>query len=490
MICSGIIRFADHRSYICFMKTQLSKITDIPESGSVALLFNDITDIQYPLKKEELEFWSRKPDKAGSLLLQRLPHFVFLVNHDPSKPESLILETFRRAGSLWMKTVMSEKIEEVYLAGFSGSVYTKAFIEGFLLTGYSFSKYKKEKKNFLPSSMKILDNGLTGSDLEELTVISEAVGWVRDLVNEPLSAMNAVKLAEEIRDTCNRTGVKTEIFNRKEIEALKMGGLLAVNRGSIDPPTFTLLEWNPDDRINSQPVVLVGKGVVFDTGGLSLKPTQKSMDYMKSDMAGAATVAAVIFAVSRLKLPVQVVGLVPATDNRPDGNAITPGDIITMFDGTSVEVLNTDAEGRLLLADALSYAKRFNPLLVIDVATLTGAASIISGNQGIPAMSNTLDYLHRLKQSGDAVYERIIELPLWNEFADSLKSEIADMSNVGGREGQTIVAAKFLEHFTAYPWIHLDIAGTAFLFEKDKYRPKGGTGSSTRLLINFLKNFK
>jgi leucyl aminopeptidase len=250
------------------------------------------------------------------------------------------------------------------------------------------------------------------------------------------------------------------------------------------------MEWKPENPVNSQPIVLVGKGIVFDTGGLSLKPTPKSMDFMKSDMAGAAAVGAVLYAAARSKLPVHLVGLVPATDNRPDGNALAPGDIITISDGTTVEVLNTDAEGRLILADALCYAKKYNPLLVIDLATLTGAASIIGGTQGIIALSNKPELLHQLMESGKHVYERLIELPLWEEFGTSLKSDVADMTNLGGKDGQTIVAAKFLEHFTDYPWIHLDIAGTAFIFEKEGYKSKGGTGNGVRLLFDFLKNLK
>ncbi len=282
-------------------------------------------------------------------------------------------------------------------------------------------------------------------------------------------------------------GFRVEVLNRKKIEALRMGGLLAVNRGSVDPPAFNILEWEPEDAVNGKPVILVGKGIVFDTGGLSLKPTLKSMDYMKSDMAGAAVVATTIYAAARNKLPIHLVGLIPATDNRPDGNAYVPGDVITMFDGTTVEIKNTDAEGRLILADTLSYAKKYDPSLVIDVATLTGAATIISGPYATIAMGNSAGDIQKLEQTGNEVYERIIELPLWEEFAKSLKSSVADMNNLGSREAQTSVAGKFLEHFTDYPWIHLDIAGVAFLEEKDSYRPQGGTGIGTRLLYNFLK---
>jgi len=210
---------------------------------------------------------------------------------------------------------------------------------------------------------------------------------------------------------------------------------------------------------------------------------------MKSDMAGAAVVVATLFAVAKNKLPAHVIGLIPATDNRPDGNAYVPGDVITMFDGTTVEIKNTDAEGRLILADALSYAKKYSPALVIDLATLTGSAEIIAGAHAIVGMSNTSEKLMELKNLGDSIYERIIEVPLWDEYAEPLKSPIADLNNLGTREGQTSIAGKFLEHFTDYPWIHLDIAGVSFYHKKNSYLQEGGTGFGTRLLFNFLKKF-
>jgi leucyl aminopeptidase len=268
-----------------------------------------------------------------------------------------------------------------------------------------------------------------------------------------------------------------------------MGGLLAVNRGSIDPPTFSILEWNPGNAKNKKPIVLVGKGITFDTGGLSLKPTPNSMDSMKSDMAGGATVAAVIYAAAKSGLAVHLIALIPATDNRPDGNALTPGDIIYTHSGKSVEVLNTDAEGRLILADALSFAKKYDPTLVVDVATLTGSAAMAIGPYGIVAMGNAgRETFDLLKQSGERVYERIVEFPFWNEYDELIKSDIADIKNIGSREGGAITAGKFLANFVDYPWIHLDIAGPAFLSTADHYRGKGGTGTGVRLLLDFLRN--
>src|SRR5690606_34768290 len=233
--------------------------------------------------------------------------------------------------------------------------------------------------------------------LMELRNIVQAVFHARDLVNEPLSFLTAECFSEQIAKMGSEAGFSVEIFNKKKIEALRMGGLLAVNKGSIDPPTFTIMEWKSEKANNNKPVVLVGKGVVYDTGGLSLKPTPKSMDYMKSDMAGGAAVAATVYAAAINKLPVHIIGLVPATDNRPDGNAYVPGDIVTMYDGTTVEIKNTDAEGRLLLADALSYAKKYDPQLVLDVATLTGSAEIITGPHAMVAMGNSGEALQNIK---------------------------------------------------------------------------------------------
>jgi leucyl aminopeptidase len=268
-----------------------------------------------------------------------------------------------------------------------------------------------------------------------------------------------------------------------------MGGLLAVNAGSIDPPSFSIMEWKPKNAKNKQPVILVGKGVVYDTGGLTIKPTPGGMDTMKSDMAGAAAVIGAMYAAAKNKLPVHVIGLVPATDNRPGERAMAPGDILTMYDGTTVEMLNADAEGRLILADALAYAKKYKPQMVLDLATLTGAAARALGHLGIVYMG-TADKKQKtaLENSGLSTYERLVEFPFWDEYAEMLKSDIADLKNVsGGNAAGAITAGKFLEHFTDYPWLHLDIAGPAFLSSGDSYRSKGATGVGVRLLYNYLK---
>jgi leucyl aminopeptidase len=284
------------------------------------------------------------------------------------------------------------------------------------------------------------------------------------------------------------SGVHVEVLNKQKIAALKMGGLTGVNLGSHEPPTFTVMEWNPAGAKNKKPVVLVGKGVVYDTGGMNLKPGD-SMLNMKDDMSGAAAVAATLYAIAMANLPLYVVGLMPATDNRPGVKALVSGDIITMHNGTTVEVLNTDAEGRLILADALSYAKKYDPALVIDLATLTGAAVRAIGKFGAVAMqSKAPEELEMLKKSGYAVYERLAEFPMWEEYGELIKSDLADLKNLGPPEAGMITAGKFLEKFTSYPYIHLDIAGPAFIEKRDSYRGQGGTGFGVRLLFDFVKN--
>jgi leucyl aminopeptidase len=315
----------------------------------------------------------------------------------------------------------------------------------------------------------------------------KSVCFARDLVNEP--HLTAETFAEEVCRLCAGQGVKTEVFNRSRIEALKMNGLLAVNQGSFYDPCFVVLEYKPENARNSKPLFLVGKGVIFDTGGMNLKPGNY-METMKSDMSGAAAVAGALLAVAAAKLPVHVVGLIPATDNRPGPKALVPGDIIRMNNGTTIEVINTDAEGRLILADALLYAKRYDPEVVIDIATLTGAAEMALGKHGMVAMHlNAAGYLEQLKQSGWNTYERLAEFPFWDEYDKEIESDVADIRNLGkaGKAG-AITAGKFLSRFVSYPWIHLDIAGVAFNESKESYRNKGGTGVGVRLFFDFLKN--
>lgn len=472
------------------MLPRISKITELKENISTATLFNNLEQFSIDfLLTNEKQYLKSKLEKNIDCIIYKYPRIYFFNKIEEKKEDYLKNEAARVAGSKLFDVLKADKIKSVQLMNLSNSEIMIDFIEGILLAGYTFDKYKKEKEEFCIDEIFVFDAANSVQQIEETQNLTTAVFSARNLVNEPLSFLTAVQFSKEIEKLGEESGFTVEVFNKKKIEALKMGGLLAVNKGSIDPPTFNVLEWKPANAKNAKPVVLVGKGIVYDTGGLSLKPTPKSMDYMKSDMSGGAVVAATLFAVAKNKLPVHVIGLIPATDNRPDGNAYVPGDVITMFDGTTVEIKNTDAEGRLVLADALSYAKKYAPELVIDLATLTGAAEIVAGNCAIVGMGNSRKNMQKLKKSGEDAFERIIEVPLWEEYAKPLKSSIADLNNLGVREAQSTIAGKFLEHFTDYNWIHLDIAGVSFLFEKDNYRPVGGTGSGTRLLFNFLKKF-
>lgn len=365
-----------------------------------------------------------------------------------------------------------------------------ALAEGAALSAYYFAPYKTKPAD--PAPIRLTQISIVDADADAVNWLSATLDGTflaRDLVNTPFNYQSAVLLAEQLSEAGQRAGYTTEILDEPRIQALKMGGLLAVNQGSPDPPTFSIMEYAPADARNAKPIVLVGKGVVFDTGGLSLKPTPNSMDLMKCDMAGAAAVAGTLAALALAKVPLRVVGLVPATDNRPGGAAYAPGDIITMQDGQTVEITNTDAEGRLLLADALSFAKRYDPLLVIDVATLTGAAAAAVGKEGLVLMGTAAeDTKSALKAAGNRVHERLVEFPLWEEYGEQLKSDLADLKHYQpGAQATHVSAAKFLEAFTAYPWLHLDIAGPAFLTAADSYRGKGGTGTAVRLLSEFLR---
>lgn len=359
------------------------------------------------------------------------------------------------------------------------------------LSNYQYLTLKTQKE---PNTLQNLTCvGITNElsvEVEKGIHIAKATCLARDLVNMPPNMLNAVTLAQHCVDYGKTYGFRVEVFEKSRIESLKMGGLLAVNRGSKTPPTFSILEWKPEHVRNDKPIVLVGKGITFDTGGLSLKPND-AMNTMKCDMAGAAAVIGLFCAAAANQLPYHLIGLIPSTDNRPGEDAYTPNDVITMHDGTTVEVLNTDAEGRLILADALAFANQYEPELAIDLATLTGAAVIAVGEIGIPLMSTANSHVtQEMIQAGYLVYERVVQFPLWDEYKEQLKSDIADLKNVGTRYGGAITAAKFLQHFVHFPWMHLDIAGPAFISTQDNYRPKNATGVGVRLLYYFLENYE
>lgn len=409
--------------------------------------------------------------------------FVSSTNQEDADAEQV-----RRLGAKAAQWVNEGKYTAANITGGTAAQQLQ-LAEGMALGNYQFLKYFSEADKKRNSLTTINLPAASTAEIDWLAVVVQAVFEARDLINEPVITLTATQLGEEAKRMGKHYGFKTEVLNQKKIESLKMGGLLAVNSGSQEPPTFTIMEYKGEGATNTQPIVIVGKGVVYDTGGLSLKPTAGSMDSMKSDMSGAAAAMGTMAAIAAAKLPVYVVALVPATDNRPGENAYTPGDVIVMGSGKKVEVLNTDAEGRMILADALHFAKKYNPLVVIDLATLTGAAAVAIGKYGIVAMGTASETtFEALQKSGGAVHERLARFPFWDEYEELIQSAVADIKNIGGREGGAITAGKFLAHFIDYPWIHLDIAGPAFLETDDHYRLRGGTGVGVRLLANFLKS--
>ncbi|MDO9256515.1 MAG: leucyl aminopeptidase [Bacteroidales bacterium] len=479
------------------MLPEIVKKSDFNKNETIIYLVSEISDLPIDsFDEKETEYISKRlaEKNQNTIILNKLGHIVvvYKLGTVEETTKDKLIEKYRKSGESLLGLFNDHKIENVCIIDSSHMpVETLAFAEGMVLGNYQFLKYRKdrEEKESSLKTVEIVSSDLSDKDISELNILCKAVYTCRSLINEPLSTLNAEKLAQDFEIMAQEAGIKIEVLNKQKIEALKMGGLLAVNFGSIDPPTFSIMEYKPEGAVNDKPIVFIGKGVVYDTGGLSLKPTS-SMDTMKCDMSGAAAVASAIYAIALAKLPVYVIALVPATDNRPDGNAYVPGDIITMMDGTTVEVLNTDAEGRLILADALTYAKKYDPLLVIDVATLTGAAEAALGRIGIAGMHNKAEnYFPQLVKSSFSVCERIAEFPFWDDYEELLKSEIADLKNIGGKFAGAITAGKFLQHFTDYPWIHLDIAGPAFIDKRDSYRTAGGTGVGVRLLFDFVKGF-
>ena len=465
-------------------KENISKVYVVSNLNQLSLTEFNEDELNY--LKETLK------DDFEWKLINRLKEQVYVVKVlDKSTNQSQ--EKVRKAGANITKSLNQFKQKEVAVYDKTkGGMFLASISEGMALANYQFLKYFKDakKKTNTLASIYVQSEAISKEQLLELNAIVEATFWARDLVNEPVSFLNAEELSKQIEEMGKKGNFKVEVLDQIKLETLKMGGLLAVNKGSIDPATFTKMEWKPKNAKNKKPVVLVGKGVVYDTGGLSLKPTANSMDIMKCDMGGAAAVSCAIYAIAKAKIPIHVVGLVPATDNRPGGNAYAPGDVVTMFNGTTVEVLNTDAEGRMILADALAYAKKYDPELVIDAATLTGAAMRAIGPYGAVVMGTASDKtFNKLQESGEKTYERTVRFPFWDEYAEEIKSPIADIKNLGGASAGAITAGKFLQHFTDYPWIHVDIAGPAWADNDSGYLPKGGTGSGVRLFFDFAKNY-
>ena len=358
---------------------------------------------------------------------------------------------------------------------------------------YKYDAYitvKKNEKSGGPiDAVLVPPDGLDAKQLRAIETsaraVAEGVRTVRDMANAPGNVMTPAKIGERAQEVAKATGVKCTVYGKKEIERMKMGGLLAVNRGSAEEPRFIVLEYAP--RKAKKHVALVGKGITFDSGGISIKPAEK-MEEMKFDMCGAAAVVGTIEAAARLALPVKLTGIIASTENLPSGSAYKPGDIITMMSGKTVEVVNTDAEGRMILADALHYASQLKPDHILDYATLTGACVVALGSEASGLFTADDELARKLIESGERVGDRVWRLPEWDDYKELIRSEWADMKNSGGRWGGAITAALFLKEFVDCPsWAHLDIAGTAYAEHETAREARGATGAGVRVTVAFLE---
>jgi leucyl aminopeptidase len=415
------------------------------------------------------------------------------------KRKEMTCDRMRQAAGTAIKAVRVAGITSfssvLHQAAGSGSEWLQAEAEGYLLGSYMFNRYKSADD--MPEEIEEVTL-LTGKGTKakaaretvaEVQSVCEAVLLARDLVAHPGNVATPAFLAEKAVEVSGRYGIDCRVLERDELERNGMEALLAVAKGSCQSPRLIVMEYHGAGA-KERPTVLVGKGVTFDSGGISLKP-REGMEKMKDDMAGGAAVIATVSAAARLRLPVNLVGIVAAAENLPGGRAYKPGDVIKAMSGKTIEIVNTDAEGRLVLCDALHYAQRYRPAALIDLATLTGACVVALGSFATGMMGNDERLLKTLKAAGERCGERLWELPLWDDYGELMKSDIADLKNAGGPEAGSISAGWFLKQFAGKAaWVHLDIAGTAWTDKERPYLPKGSTGVGVRLLIEYLRGEK
>ncbi|MEW6571822.1 MAG: leucyl aminopeptidase [Nitrospirota bacterium] len=428
---------------------------------------------------------------------------VLLVHAPESiKPERLLLvglgkkkdyshENLRRAGGrasgfLRDKGLKKIAISTEYISSLKSS--PAYFLEGFLLGAYTFKKYRSGRQDGMDSLTVLSQNTRRfKKELDQVKVVASSVWFARDLVNTPANDMTPSNLADAARSLRKNGSLVVKVFDKKDMQKSGMGAYLSVAKGTKEPPKFIIIEYKGAKK---SPLVLIGKSVTFDSGGLSLKPAE-GMEKMKYDMAGGAAVLGIMKASSELKFPVHLVGLLPATENMPGGSATRPGDIVKASNEKTIEIISTDAEGRMALVDAITYSRRYRPQAIIDIATLTGACSIALGGEAIAMMGNDPKFMDNIRKAAERTGERVWEMPLFKEYGEYLKSDIADIKNYGGKNGALVTSAYFLYDFAGTtPWVHLDIAGTAWLEKEKPYIPKGASGIGVRLVLDLIKNLK
>ena len=372
--------------------------------------------------------------------------------------------------------------------------FYRSFLEGLSLGNYKFDKYKKEKSSTRNLNVFIYGDDvlLLKSAITKHNSLMDGLNYTKDLQNEPPSSLRPFELADSVKQNLSKIGMKVIVFDEKEIKKRNMGGLLAVGKGSSSKPRFIVIEYKPKNvKTFSKKVALVGKGVTFDTGGYCIKPWQGMLE-MKADMSGAAVVAGTMLAAAKLKLPIEIIGVIPSAENMINGEAMRPSDIVTTASGKTIEIGHTDAEGRMILADALDYASKQKPDEIIDFATLTGACVVALGLNVAGLFTKNDRLADDLYTCGMKTYDRLWRLPMWDEYNKDIESKIADVNNEGGRWGGAITAAKFLEHFVdkKIPWAHLDIAGPAIANDLTNYSKTYMTGFGVRLMIEYLSSIK
>lgn len=484
------IRHSDVMTVFCYQDDSSLKKT-LQELRSIYSLplFDIATHKEFSGKESEALLFYTNNKKHPRLLLVGL-----------GEEKNISLEKIRRAVATATKKATSLKVESLALSTITAKVLqteeiARAMSEAVLLATYKFDKYISDNNSGkkLRNVFFVLANEKEKNVFERGMNIGESTAqgtiFARDLANAPGNEIYPDTLAKTIQTLGRKFGFSVTIFDKRKIQALGMGGIISVSKGSDKEPRFIILEYGKQYKKHGT-VVLVGKGVTFDTGGISIKPAA-NMAEMKMDMSGAAAVAGTFHSIATLKLPKHVVGLIPAVENMPSGSALKPGDIIRHYNGKTSEVDNTDAEGRLILADALAYASKYKPDAVIDLATLTGAVVVALGHFATGMMGNDQSLMDALREAGEKTYERVWQLPLFDEYEKLIKSDVADVKNVGGRWAGSITAGWFLKKFIGnYKWVHLDIAGTAILEADQEYIPKGGSGIGVRLLTEFLTHWK
>ncbi|HMG36251.1 MAG TPA: leucyl aminopeptidase [Blastocatellia bacterium] len=417
------------------------------------------------------------------------------------KREEFSLDTVRRVSGSAARFLRSKGVRTMAILRRSQLDLDKsaqAAVEGALLGLFEPDMYKTENKEERRIDELILVSAATGANdmlaggVERGRIIGEAVNLARELINEPSSTLTPTELAERAKETASRFGLDIDVLDEARMKELGMGALLGVARGSDEPAKLIVLRYEPDGTEpmgnDAEVIAIVGKGITFDSGGISIKPAE-GMEKMKYDMSGAAATLAAMSAIAQLKPKLNVIGLMPSTENMPSGRAYKPGDVLRAMSGKTIEVINTDAEGRLILADAITYARKLGATKVIDLATLTGAVSIALGTINVAVLGNNQQFIDELRDAAAEVGEKFWQLPMDEEYRDLIKSDIADIKNSGGRYAGTITAAYFLREFAEdTPWVHLDIAGTAWENDRKAHMAKGPTGVAIRTLVNYVCN--